>query len=128
MNHESPVDCRWIEFAWRLDRLRWVPRAELGEIVIAEGGCMRAYAEDAPRLLTGVDTADRELAARLCAGCPVQDECLELELRMAGEQTTGVWGALPEDDRRALYPHWRQRGEGAEPFESDEDPEGGQRP
>ena len=31
-------------------------------------------------------------------------ECLELELRMFGEQTVGVWGALGEDDRRALVP------------------------
>jgi WhiB family transcriptional regulator, redox-sensing transcriptional regulator len=33
---------------------------------------------------------DREVAARLCAGCPVQSECLELELRLFGEQTVGV--------------------------------------
>ena len=42
-------------------------------------------------------------------GCPVQRECLELELRMFGEQTVGVWGALGEDDRRALVPLWRRR-------------------
>ena len=41
-------------------------------------------------------------------GCPVQQECLELELRMFGDQTVGVWGALGEDDRRALVPHWRR--------------------
>jgi WhiB family transcriptional regulator, redox-sensing transcriptional regulator len=125
VKHKSPVDCQLIEVAWRLDRLRWVPRDVLGEIVVAEGACMRAYAEGDPPQLTGIDKADRELAEWLCVGCPVQDECLELELRIAGEQTTGVWGALPEDDRRALYPHWRQRGERAEPFESD-DAEGGQ--
>ena len=38
---------------------------------------------------------DRELAARLCAGCPVV-ECLELELRIKGADTVGVWGALRE--------------------------------
>jgi len=48
----------------------------------------------------------------------VQNECLELELRTAGEHSVGVWGALPEDDRRALYPHWLQRGERAEDTES----------
>jgi WhiB family transcriptional regulator, redox-sensing transcriptional regulator len=111
--------------AWRLDRLRWVPISVLGQIMMRDGLCLRAYAEGDPPQLTGLDTPDRELAWRLCAGCPVQDECLELELRMAGEQTTGVWGALPEDDRRALYPYWRQRGERAEPFESD-DADGGQ--
>ena len=52
--------------------------------------------------------SDRELAARLCAGCPVQLECLELELRMFGEHTVGVWGALDEDGRRALYSYWRR--------------------
>lgn len=125
MNRETSGDRRLIEIAWRLDPLRWVPRVALGEIVMTEGACIWAYAEGDPPQLIGIDTADRELAARLCAGCPVQDECLELELRLAGPDTTGVWGALPEDDRRALYPHWRQRGERAEPFESN-DTEGGQ--
>lgn len=118
-------DLRFLEIAWRLDRQRWVPRAVLGEVVLAGGACVWTYAEGEPPQLTGLDTPDRELAARMCAGCPVQDECLELELRMAGPDTAGVWGALPEDDRRALYPFWRQRGERAEPVESD-DPEGGQ--
>ena len=120
-------DLKLINIAWRLDHLRWVPRAVLGEIVTAEGACMWAYAEGDPPQLAGIDTPDRELAARLCAGCRVQDECLELELRMAGPGTAGVWGALPEADRRALYPHWRQRGERAEPLDSD-DAKGGQRP
>ena len=52
---------------------------------------------------------DRALAARLCRGCPVQRECLELELRTAGTETTGVWGALCEVDRRALHTVWRAR-------------------
>ncbi len=121
------TDWPLIEIAWRLDRLRWVPRDVLGDIVTRDGACMWAYTEGDPPQLTGNDTADRELAARLCAGCPVQDECLELELRIAGEQTTGVWGALAEDDRRALYPCWRQRGERAEPIEQpDDDSMGGQ--
>lgn len=117
-----------VGIAWRLDRLRWVPRDVLGQIVMRDGRCVQAYTEGEPPQLTGDDTPDRELAWRLCAGCPVQDECLELELRMAGEQTIGVWGALPEDDRRALYPHWRQRGERAEPIsEVGDDQEGGPR-
>ena len=28
---------------------------------------------------------------------------------MFGDQTVGVWGALGEDDRRALVPIWRQQ-------------------
>lgn len=117
-------ELRLVSIAWRLDRLRFVPDDVLGEIVMRDGRCMWAFTEGDPPQLTGIDTADRELAWRLCAGCPVQDECLELELRMAGDQTTGVSGALPEDDRRALYPHWRQRGERAE---IDHSPEGGPR-
>jgi WhiB family redox-sensing transcriptional regulator len=59
----------------------------------------------------------------------VRDECLELELRTAGADTVGVWGALPEQDRRALYPHWRQRGDRADdPNEVGTDAAGGARP
>ncbi|MCE7009044.1 WhiB family transcriptional regulator [Kibdelosporangium philippinense] len=118
---------RWlVAIAWRLDRLRWVPRDVLAEIVIDQGECAWEYTYGDPPAWTGNDTADRELAARLCARCPVQDECLELELRTAGEQTAGVWGALAEDDRRTLYRYWRQRGERADDrAETDEDTEGG---
>ena len=113
---EVPHDAdelRLIEIAWRLDRLRWVPtecwpsRARQRRVHVA-----RPWTT-APEWLDQQQT-DRELAARLCGGCPVQDECLELELRTAGDQTVGVWGALTEDDRRALYPHWLRRGERAE--------------
>jgi WhiB family transcriptional regulator, redox-sensing transcriptional regulator len=123
----TPDEHRLNEIAWRLDRVRWIPLELLGQIVIRHGQCLWAYTQgDAPQLL-GIDTADRELAWLLCAGCPVQDECLELELRTAGDQTTGVWGALGEDDRRALYPHWRQRGERADGFPSyADDVDGGQ--
>ena len=116
-----------IDIAWRLDRLRWVPRNVLADIVWRDGRCVWAYTHGDPPELTGIDTVDRELAARLCTGCPVQEECLELELRMAGEHTTGVWGALGERDRRALHPHWLQRGERAEDLSvTDTDAEGGQ--
>jgi WhiB family transcriptional regulator, redox-sensing transcriptional regulator len=110
----TPNDHRYLEIAWRLDRLRWLPTDQLAEIVTHDGLCLWAYAEGDPPQLTGIDSADRELAWRLCASCPVQDECLELELRTAGDETAGVWGALGEDDRRALYPYWCQRGERAE--------------
>jgi WhiB family redox-sensing transcriptional regulator len=121
----TPKDDRWlVGIAWRLDRLRWVPRAVLGEVLMRDGACAWVYAEGEPPQLTGNDLTDRQLATWLCAHCPVQDECLELELRTAGEHTTGVWGALNEDDRRALYPHWRQCGERAEPLD-DDNSEGG---
>ena len=77
---------RFVGIAWRLDRLRWVPVDVLADIVMKDGACVWAFAEGDPPELTGHDAIDRELAARLCAGCPVQDECLELELRTAGEQ------------------------------------------
>jgi WhiB family redox-sensing transcriptional regulator len=116
---------RFSGIAWRLDRVRWVPRDLLAELVMRDGECIVALTCGDPPELTGNDHLDRELAARLCYHCPVQDQCLELELRTAGAHTVGVWGALNEDDRRALYPHWRARGERAEPFDTDE-PDGGE--
>ncbi len=116
---------RLVGIAWRLDRLRWVPRDVLGDLVMKDGECVWSFTDGDPPALTGIDSVDRDLAARLCHRCPVQDECLELELRTAGEQTTGVWGALNEQDRRALYPHWRQRGERAELLD---EPDGGEVP
>jgi WhiB family redox-sensing transcriptional regulator len=103
-----------IGIAWRLDRLRWVPDALLDEVVQRDGLCMAASTGDEPDW-QGKALTDRELAGVLCFGCPVQDECLELELRTAGLDTVGVWGALSEDDRRELHPHWLQRGERVTP-------------
>ncbi|TKG68497.1 hypothetical protein FCN18_21515 [Prauserella endophytica] len=60
---------------------------------------------------TGNDLTDRELAARICASCTARLACLELELRTAGPLTVGVWGALSEQDRRALYMVWLARRE-----------------
>jgi WhiB family transcriptional regulator, redox-sensing transcriptional regulator len=103
-------DERLAEIAARLDRLRHVPTEVLAAIVTQDGPCMWAYTAVDPGELSSSDTPDRELAARFCAGCPVQDECLEWELRIHGPDTVGIWGAMPEDDRRALYPLWRARG------------------
>lgn len=115
----SDNDLRLIDIAWRLDRLRWVPRSVLAHLVNKDGLCHWIFPASDPPEPTGTDTADRELAAAYCAGCPVRDECLELELRTAGEDTVGVWGAMPDADRRALYRHWQQRGERAEPNQAD---------
>lgn len=109
-----------IGIAWRLDRLRWVPRSALAEIVRRDGACAWVFTDHVP-VREDERTNDRKLAALLCDGCPVHDECLELELRAAGARTVGVFGALSDDDRRALYPHWLERGERAD----DDGPDGG---
>ncbi|TVT53440.1 WhiB family transcriptional regulator [Amycolatopsis rhizosphaerae] len=97
------------EIADRLDRYAAVPDEVLTEVVTRDGLCFWAFERDEMPELSGSDLPDRELAARLCAGCPVIDECLELELRAAGEHTVGVWGALAETDRRAVHRTWRRR-------------------
>lgn len=109
MNHDD--DTRLHALAVRLDRLAVVPSEVLGALVRHGGCCMPVFTEDRPPELTGRDTPDRELASRLCAACHRRAECLELELRLYGPDTVGVWGALPEDDRRALYPLWLARTE-----------------
>ena len=102
-------DKSWlVEIVNRLTRLGWVPSGLLTEIVARDGACLQISTDDRPPRWLYENRTDRELAARLCRGCPVQLECLELELRMFGSQTVGVWGALGEDDRRALVPHWRR--------------------
>jgi WhiB family redox-sensing transcriptional regulator len=107
----APENARLVEIADRLARLRRVPTAVLAEIVVSDGACMQLNQEactvDGPPSWLHEAGTDRDLAARLCQGCPVQDECLELELRTFGEQTVGIWGALGEDERRALLPLWQ---------------------
>ena len=100
------------EVAARLDDLEGVPIGALFDLVTREGACMWIYVGTKEPTWTGNKVTDRELAATICAGCPVTDECLELEFRTAGLTTLGVWGALAEDDRRAAYLAWLQRREG----------------
>lgn len=97
-----------------LDRYANVPDDVLEDIVRQDGSCMWAYANGDIAEWTGDDVTDRELAAAICHSCPVQLPCLELELRQGGPFTVGVWGALSEQDRRALYPFWLDRREGGE--------------
>ncbi|RRO20005.1 WhiB family transcriptional regulator [Saccharopolyspora rhizosphaerae] len=101
-----------IGIAWRLDRLRWAPTELLGVHVRGNGLCMTEFPDEPvwqDQCLT-----DRELAGAMCQGCPLVDECLELELRTGGADTLGVWGGMSADDRRELHPHWLRRGERAE--------------
>jgi WhiB family redox-sensing transcriptional regulator len=99
------------EMAAQLDRYADVPDDVLNEVVTRDGLCFWAFDRTDMPELSGGDSPDRELAAHMCAGCPVIDECRELELRTSGPDTVGVWGALSDTDRRALYPVWlRHRG------------------
>jgi WhiB family transcriptional regulator, redox-sensing transcriptional regulator len=95
--------------AAELDRLANFPTELLLDLVEQSGTCWWEVISGDPPIITDEVMPDRALAARLCAGCPVQRECLELELRSAGAVTTGVWGALCEVDRRALHTVWRAR-------------------
>jgi WhiB family transcriptional regulator, redox-sensing transcriptional regulator len=92
-----------------LDRWQPVPIEVLRDVVMRRGLCLWGLWPEVEPDWDDCAPSDRRLAARLCAGCPVIDQCLELDLRTAGPCTTGVWGALPEDDRRALHPVWQRR-------------------
>jgi WhiB family transcriptional regulator, redox-sensing transcriptional regulator len=97
------------EVAARLDDLEGAPIVTLSNLVTREGACMSIHMGTEEPIWMGDKATDRELAAHICAGCPVPDECLELEFRTAGFATLGVWGALAEDDRRAAYLAWLRR-------------------
>jgi WhiB family redox-sensing transcriptional regulator len=97
------------QLAAGLDALADVPDDVLFDVVTRDGACMVLLRLELEPEWTGDDLTDRELAARICADCPVRRECLELELRTSGDATLGVWGALPAEDVRALYPVWRSR-------------------
>ena len=106
VNHDDTPD--YEAMAARLDRLRQVPTDVLTTVVV-RGLCFwRLWPAEEPDW-DDCAPSDRELAARLCAGCPVIDECRELDLRTAGADTTGVWGALAADDRLALHSTWQRR-------------------
>jgi len=120
------------EMAAELDELAAVPTEVLAAWVTDRGRCLWETTFGDPPEWTCEDEPDRELATRLCAGCPVRKECLEFELRVAGDQTLGVWGALNQDDRLALHKVWscRRRAELTELPEDgqpDDECDGGER-
>ena len=106
MTAQSPD---WEQETAELAALAHIPDAELERQVALYGRCLWEFTFGEPPEFTGAAAPDRELAARLCAGCPVRRECLEFELRTAGADTVGVWGGLSEDDRRDLHTVWRAR-------------------
>jgi WhiB family redox-sensing transcriptional regulator len=92
-----------------LDSVAAVPDDVLNNIVTRDGACMDLYRSDEQPEWSGEELTDRQAAARICGACPVQRECLELVLRTSGAATLGVWGALPAEDVRELYPVWLAR-------------------
>ncbi|HEX5114315.1 MAG TPA: WhiB family transcriptional regulator [Pseudonocardiaceae bacterium] len=105
VNRRSDLD----SVAAELDALTPVPDGVLLDLVTRDGSCMESYRADDEPEWSGDDLTDRDVAARICAGCPVRRECLELQLRTSGAATLGVWGALPAEDVRALFPVWQAR-------------------
>ena len=55
---------------------------------------------DPELFFAGSDGGDTGMARRICAGCAVQDECLEWAL--AARASFGVWGGTTEQERRRL--------------------------
>jgi WhiB family redox-sensing transcriptional regulator len=53
---------------------------------------------------TGPALEQIETARRICAACPVRDECLEFAL--ATNQEAGIWGGTTEEERRKLRKAW----------------------
>jgi WhiB family transcriptional regulator, redox-sensing transcriptional regulator len=49
---------------------------------------------------TGPALPTVELAKRVCASCPVREECLEFAI--ATIQNDGIWGGTTEDERRLI--------------------------
>lgn len=107
LTYDDPPE--YAAIAAQLDQLRKVPTEVLTTVVVRRGLCLWGLWPAHEPDWDNCAPSDRALAERLCEGCPVIDQCLELELRTAGASTTGVWGALPEDDRRALHPVWQRR-------------------
>ncbi len=63
---------------------------------MAKGRC----ADEPPALFFPGDGAGVEVARRICASCPVQQECLEYALRNRIDH--GVWGGCSERERRRI--------------------------
>jgi WhiB family redox-sensing transcriptional regulator len=106
------VNDAWFErVAAQLDECESTPDDALEHAVRYQGACGWLDTSGEIPEWTGDDRADRELAAPICAGCPVRRECLEWEFRTHGYAIAGVWGPLDAADRRAVYLHWLDRRE-----------------
>ncbi|MFN2609090.1 MAG: WhiB family transcriptional regulator [Acidimicrobiales bacterium] len=63
---------------------------------MADGNCR----DQSPSLFFPSDGVGVEVARRVCAGCPVQEPCLEYALRHGIDH--GVWGGASERERRRI--------------------------
>lgn len=54
-------------------------------------------------------TRQEQAALRICAGCPVRESCLALELSYGLSHQHGVVGGMTENQRRALLRASQQR-------------------
>lgn len=115
---------RYEQWATERDGLAAVPIDVLADWVTTRGRCLWETTFGESPAWTGEDEPDRELATRMCAGCPVRGECLKSELCLGDAQTLVVWGALNADDRRALHQVWSSRRR--EDIEAPLNEEGGQ--
>ncbi|HEX5366879.1 MAG TPA: WhiB family transcriptional regulator [Acidimicrobiales bacterium] len=69
---------------------------------MARGSC----ADAPPSLFFPSDGVGVEIARRICATCPVKDECLEHAL--GNRIDHGVWGGTSERERRRILKRRRQ--------------------
>ena len=78
----------------------------------ADGWRLDAACHDTPAGMffpvgsTGAAETQIEAAKRICAGCPVVEECLIFAVTT--NQEYGVWGGLDEDERRDVRRQWRR--------------------
>ena len=72
---------------WLEDERPWVALAACRE-------------RDPELFFAGSEGGDATAAQRICAGCPVRDQCLEWALD--ARAPFGVWGGTTEQERRRL--------------------------
>jgi WhiB family redox-sensing transcriptional regulator len=76
---------------------------------MARGNC----AHESPSTFFPSDGVGVEIARRICATCPVKDQCLEHAL--VNRIDHGVWGGCSERERRRILKRRRQAAFAASP-------------
>lgn len=92
-----------------LDEFANIATDALEHAVSWQGTCMWLRSVGDEPAWTQDERSDRELVAAVCAACPVQRECLELEFRQTGYATVSIWGPLAADERREAFMEWAER-------------------